>query len=71
MDICHMSGQYFRCWSTFVKLVYDVPRATYTYFVDNLLVPQQDKWRLNLLQNYIADRRKMEINLEETQDITS
>ena len=134
----HMAGQFFRCWSTCVKLVYDVPRATHTYFVDNLLaasflslrqqiilryakfvrgllsspstevalvanivahdmgsntgqnmamirrdtqlnpweaspvqvrdnlpsavVPQPDKWRLTLLQKYIAQRRKMEIN---------
>ena len=142
-----MAGQYFRCWSTCIKLVYDVPRATHTYFVDNLLaanflssrqqiisryvkfvrgllsspseevalvakiiahsmgsttgrnmamirretglnpwdatpvqvrdnlpsaaVPQQDKWRLNLLQKYIAQRRKMEIDLDDTQHINS
>ena len=34
-------------------------------------VSQQDKWRLNLLQKYIAQRRKLEINLEGTKDITS
>ena len=32
----NMSGQFVRCWSTCVKLVYDVPRATHTYFIDNL-----------------------------------
>ena len=142
-----VAGQYFRCWSTSVKLVFNVPRATHTYFVDNLLaagfqssrhqilsryvkfvrgllsspstevalvanivardmgsttgrnmamvrretqlnpweaspiqvsnklptaeVPQQDFWRLGLLDRYIAKRRSMEINLEDTADITS
>ena len=29
--------QVFNCWSTCVKLAWDVPRATHTYLVDNLL----------------------------------
>ena len=33
----HMTGQYYRSWIPCVKLVWDVPRATHTYFVDNLL----------------------------------
>ena len=47
--------------------------ATPVQVRDNLpsaAVPQQDKWRLNLLQKYIVHRRKMEGNLEETQHIT-
>ena len=32
-----MAGQYFNAWKTCVKLTWQVPRASHTYFVDNLL----------------------------------
>ena len=32
-----MAGQVYRSWSTTVKLVWDLPRSTHSYFVDNLL----------------------------------
>ena len=28
------AGQYFRCWNTAVKLVWNVPRSTHAYFVN-------------------------------------
>ena len=31
------AGQLYRSWNTSVKVAWDVPRATQTYFVDNLL----------------------------------
>ena len=32
-----MATQYFNAWKTCVKLTWQVPRATHTYFVDHLL----------------------------------
>ena len=32
-----MCGQFCRTWNTCVKLVYEVPRSTHTYIVENLL----------------------------------
>ena len=32
-----MAGQYFSCWKMCVKLSWQVPRSTHTFFVDHLL----------------------------------
>ena len=32
-----MAGQYFSCWKTCVKLSWQVPMSTHTFFVDHLL----------------------------------
>ena len=48
-----MAGQYFRCWSTCVKLVWNVPRATHTYFVDNLLATNFESTRQQVLSRYV------------------
>ena len=34
---CSSSESIFKCWNTAVKHIYDVPRSTYTYIVENLL----------------------------------
>ena len=31
------AAQYYRCWGTCVKLCWDLPRSTHTYFVEHLL----------------------------------
>ena len=46
-------GQYFRCWSTCVKLVWEVPRASHTYFVDNLLAENFVSTRGQILSRYV------------------
>ena len=33
--------QYFKCWNTAIKLVYGVPRSTYTYLVEGFLAKDQ------------------------------
>ena len=48
-----MTGQYFRCWSTCVKLVWDVPRGCHTYLVDNLLAANFVSTRRQILGRYV------------------
>ena len=33
-------------------------------------VPEQDTWRLGLLESYLSERRKLTSNLEDTDEIT-
>ena len=33
-------------------------------------VPEQDTWRLGLLETYLSKRRTLETNLEDTEQIT-
>ena len=44
--------QVFNCWSTCVKLAWDVPRATHTYLVDNLLSGGIPSMRSSILARY-------------------
>ena len=46
------AAQVFNCWSTCVKLDWDVPRATHTYLVDNLLSGGLPSLRSSVLARY-------------------
>ena len=48
----HTCGQYYRSWSTCVKLTYNVPRNTYTYLVENLLALEFVPIKTELLARY-------------------
>ena len=47
-----MARQYYNAWTTRVKLAWQVPRATHTYFVDNLLSCGQSNARMDILGRY-------------------
>ena len=47
-----MAKQYFNAWSTCVKLAWQVPRATHTYFVDQLLSCGKSSVRMDTLTRY-------------------
>ena len=47
------ASQVFNCWSTCVKLAWDVPRATHKYFVDNLLAGGTPSLRSSILARYM------------------
>ena len=47
------AGQYFRCWNTAVKLVWNVPRSTHTYFVTCQLAANFESIRTKLLSRYV------------------
>ena len=47
-----MANQFYNCWSTCVKLAWDVDRATKTYFVDNLLAGGLPSMRSSVLACY-------------------
>ena len=47
------AGQYFRCWNTAVKLVWNVPRSTHTYFVTCQLAASFVSTRTKILSRYV------------------
>ena len=47
------AGQYFRCWNTCAKLVWNVPRSTHTYFVTCQLAAGFVSIRTRLLSSYV------------------
>ena len=47
-----MANQYFNAWSTCVKLAWQVPRATHTYFVDQMLSCGIDSVRVDTMSRY-------------------
>ena len=47
-----MARQYCNAWTTCVKLAWQVPRATHTYFVDQLLSCDQTSARMDILGRY-------------------
>ena len=49
-DAC---GQMFRSWNTCVKLVWDVPRSTHNFLVDNLLAINHCSIEKQLLSRYV------------------
>ena len=51
--------QYFKCWNTCVKLVYGVPRSTYTYIVEGFLAKDQSSLRNQVLSRYPGYYRKL------------
>ena len=44
--------QYFKCWNTCVKLVYDIPRSTFTYLVEGYFAAGQTSLRNQVLSRY-------------------
>ena len=44
--------QYFKCWNTCVKLVYAVPRSTFTYLVEGHFAAGQTSLRNQVLSRY-------------------
>ena len=48
-----MAGQYFSAWRTCVKLAWQVPRASHSYFVDYLLASDLTSVRIDILSRYI------------------
>ena len=47
-----MAKQFYNCWSTCIKLVWDLDRSTKTYFVDNLLAGGLPSMRSSVLACY-------------------
>ena len=48
----NMANQFYNCWSTCIKLAWNVDGATKTYFVDNLLAGGLPSLRLSVLACY-------------------
>ena len=44
--------QYFKCWNTCTKLVYSIPRSTFTYLVEGYLAGGQTSLRNQVLSRY-------------------
>ena len=51
--------QYFKCWNTSVKLIFGVPRSTFTYLVEGLLAEDQTSLRNQILARYPGFYRKL------------
>ena len=49
-----MAGQVYRSWNTSVKLVWDLPRSTHNYFVENLLAEFIPSVRKRILSQYVS-----------------
>ena len=47
------ANQYFNTWNTCVKLCWDVPRGTNTYFIDNMLASQFKSFSTSLKARYV------------------
>jgi hypothetical protein len=45
--------QYFKCWNTCVKLVFGVPRSTFTYLVEGFFVENQTSLRNQMLSRHL------------------
>ena len=52
--------QFFKCWNTAIKLVYGVPRSTYTYLVEGFLAKDQPSLRNQVLSRYPGFYRKLQ-----------
>ena len=51
--------QYFRSWNTSVKLIYDVPRSTFSYLVEGFFAQSQTSLRNQILSRYPGFFRKL------------
>ena len=49
-----VAGQVYRSWNTCVKLVWNLPRSTHNYFVDNLLAEDFPSVRKKILSQYVS-----------------
>ena len=47
------AAQYYSAWRTSVKLAWQVPRQTHTYFVDHLLTCDHTSVRMDILSRYM------------------
>ena len=54
-----MATQYFNAWTTCVKLAWQVPRATHTYFVDQMLACGMDSVRVDTMARYVKFVRSL------------
>ena len=53
------ANQVYKAWNTCVKLTWNVPRATHTFIVDNVLAPQFYNVRQQLLGRFVNFARKL------------
>lgn len=53
------SEQYFKCWNTCVKLVYNIPRNTFTYLVEGFLASEFTSLRNQIISRYAGFYRKL------------
>ena len=53
------SGQFFRSWSTTVKLAWRVPRSTHTYLVNHFLAANHFSFKEQLLIRYVKFFHKL------------
>ena len=51
--------QYFKSWNTCVKLIYGVPRSTYTYLVEGFFAENETSLRNQILGRYPGFYRKL------------
>ena len=51
--------QNFKCWNTSVKLIFGVPRSTFTYLVEGLFAEDQISLRNQILSRYPGFYRKL------------
>ena len=49
-----MASQVFNAWTTFIKLAWQVPRGTHTYFVDRMLACGISHTRDDILARYVT-----------------
>ena len=53
------AGKFYRCWNTLTKLVWDLPRDTPVYFVDNLLSCGFPSFQKQILTRYVKFYRSL------------
>ena len=59
-DLASQSSEsYFKAWNTCVKLIWDVPRSTYTYIVENTLAAGFDSLRNQVYARYVTYFQKL------------
>ena len=46
------SQKFFRCWNTLVKIIYNIPRSTYTYLIEGFFASQSTSLRSQILSRY-------------------
>ena len=56
---CDVSEQFFKAWNTTVKLVYGVPRSTFTYLVEGHLAAGHTSLRNQVLSRYSGFYRNL------------
>ena len=47
-----VAEQFFKCWNTCVKLVFDIPRSTFTYLIEGYFASQHTSLRNQVLARY-------------------